>query len=116
MNKINFTRHLDRLAQALAWLAGLLPDRWYVVSVFGLATLCADEDDARRVERECNILYPRHAPHRAVLMGDVSAERERCAQIVEACRVPVGNSAAGEMAAEWTMDALREIRDAIRGA
>jgi hypothetical protein len=42
--------------------------------------------------------------------------RQRCVQIVEAYKVPVGNSAAGEMAAEWTMDALREIRDAIRGA
>lgn len=42
--------------------------------------------------------------------------RQRCVQIVEAHKVPVGNSAAGEMAAEWTMDALREIRDAIRGA
>lgn len=46
----------------------------------------------------------------------VREERERCAKIVEAYRVPVGNSAAGEMAAEWTMDALREVRDAIRGA
>ena len=46
----------------------------------------------------------------------VREERERCARIVEAYRVPVGNSAAGEMAAEWTMAALREIRDAIRGA
>lgn len=46
----------------------------------------------------------------------IAAERERCAQIVGVYRVPVGNSAAGEMAAEWTMDALREIRDAIRGA
>ncbi|MFN6253701.1 MAG: hypothetical protein ACK4Y5_16735 [Acetobacteraceae bacterium] len=46
----------------------------------------------------------------------VAAERERCAQIVETYPVPVGNSAAGEMAAEWTMDALREVRDAIRGA
>jgi hypothetical protein len=45
-----------------------------------------------------------------------AAERERCARIVEAHRVPVGNSAAGELAAEWTMDALREVRDAIRGA
>ena len=44
-----------------------------------------------------------------------AAERERCVRIVEAHQVPVGNSAAGEMAAEWTMDALREIRDAIRG-
>lgn len=42
--------------------------------------------------------------------------RQRCVQIVETYKVPVGNSAAGEMAAEWTMDALREIRDVIRGA
>lgn len=42
--------------------------------------------------------------------------RQRCVQILETYQVPVGNSAAGEMAAEWTMDALREVRDAIRGA
>ncbi len=44
----------------------------------------------------------------------VAQERERCARIVEAYKVPVGNSAAGEMACEWTMDALKEVRDAIR--
>lgn len=43
-------------------------------------------------------------------------ERERCVRILEAYRVPVGNSAAGEMAADWTMEALHEIRAAIRGA
>ena len=41
-------------------------------------------------------------------------ERERIIAIIESHQVPVGNSAAGEMAADWTMDALREIRDAIR--
>lgn len=41
--------------------------------------------------------------------------RQRCVQIVETYKVPVGNSAAGELAAEWAMDALREVRDAIRG-
>jgi hypothetical protein len=45
----------------------------------------------------------------------VAAERERCARIVESYRVPVGNSPAGELAAQWTIDALREIRDQIRG-
>lgn len=48
----------------------------------------------------------------AALMA--AAEREACAKIIEAHQVPVGNSAAGELAAEWTMDALREIRAAIR--
>ena len=66
--------------------------------------------------------YPADAKHfaplydQAALDAGVAAERERCVRIVEAYPVPVGNSAAGEMAAERTMDALREIRDAIRGA
>ena len=48
--------------------------------------------------------------------ASAAAERGRCLRIIEAHQVPVGNSAAGEMAAEWTMEALREVRDAIRGA
>ena len=34
--------------------------------------------------------------------------------IVEWQQIPVGNSAAGEMAADWTLDALRECRNDIR--
>ena len=37
-----------------------------------------------------------------------------CVEIVEAQRVPVGNSPAGEMAAKWTMNALRDTRDEIK--
>lgn len=48
------------------------------------------------------------------LSKSVMAERERCIRIIEAHQVQVGNSAAGEMAAEWTMDALREVRNAIK--
>lgn len=66
---------------------GLVPERWYVVSVDGRATLCADEADARNVERECNTLYPRHGPHRAVFLGDVAAERERCGRLVHTLSV-----------------------------
>ena len=58
--------------------------RWYVVSVDGRATLCADEADAKKVEHECNLLYPRHAPHRAMILGDIAEERERCAKACEA--------------------------------
>lgn len=36
---------------------------------------------------------------------------ESCTYIVETYKVSVGNSAAGEMACRWTMDALLEIRD-----
>jgi len=37
-----------------------------------------------------------------------------CIEKIETYRIPVGNSAAGEMACEWTYDALKEIRDEIR--
>lgn len=44
----------------------------------------------------------------------IAQERERCAKIVGTYQVPVGNSPAGELACDWTMDALREIDAAIR--
>lgn len=37
-----------------------------------------------------------------------------CLSIIEEYQVPVGNSAAGELAQEWTIDALREIRRRIQ--
>ena len=33
---------------------------------------------------------------------------------IETYRIPVGNSAAGELACEWTYDALNNIRDNIK--
>jgi pyrrolidone-carboxylate peptidase len=37
-----------------------------------------------------------------------------CISKIETHQIPVGNSAAGEMACEWTYAALKEIRDEIR--
>lgn len=37
-----------------------------------------------------------------------------CIDKIETYRIPVGNSAAGEMACEWTYDALESIRDDIK--
>ena len=37
-----------------------------------------------------------------------------CIDKIETYRIPVGNSAAGEMACEWTYDVLKEIRDEIK--
>ena len=37
-----------------------------------------------------------------------------CLDKIETHRIPVGNSAAGEMACEWTYAALKEIRDEIK--
>jgi hypothetical protein len=44
----------------------------------------------------------------------IAAEREACIKLIESYTIPVGNSAAGEMACEWTWDALKVIRNAIR--
>jgi hypothetical protein len=42
-------------------------------------------------------------------------EQNRCINIIENYQIPVGNSAAGEIACEMTYAALRDIRDRIRG-
>lgn len=39
---------------------------------------------------------------------------DRAAEIIGTYKVPVGNSCAGEMAAEWTMDALHEVWQKIK--
>lgn len=39
---------------------------------------------------------------------------QECIDKIETHRIPVGNSAAGEMACEWTYDALKQVRDDIK--
>lgn len=39
---------------------------------------------------------------------------QECIDKIETYRIPVGNSASGELACEWTYDALKEIRDDIK--
>ena len=39
---------------------------------------------------------------------------QECIDKIETYRIPVGNSAAGELACEWTYDALKQIRDDIK--
>ena len=40
--------------------------RWYCVNNMGMATLCADKEDAEDVARTCDMEWPRQGPHRAV--------------------------------------------------
>ena len=48
------------------------PPRWYSVNNMGMATLCADQDDAEDVASACDMDFPRQAPHRAVQLVEVS--------------------------------------------
>lgn len=60
--------------------------------------------------------YPAYSKQQMLDFAEASrrAALEEAIQIIETHQVPIGNSAAGEMAAGWTMDALHEIRDSIR--
>lgn len=71
-----------------------MPDRWYCVSRDGLATLCLNERNARQMVVECERDYPRQAPYRAAMLGDVAAERDRLRELVQAVRD--ANAAAAE--------------------
>lgn len=39
---------------------------------------------------------------------------KECVKSIEQHEIPVGNSAAGELACEWTYNALKEIRNEIK--
>lgn len=58
--------------------------RWYCVDANGLATRCVDQSDAQRVAMDASYMFPRSGPHRAVLLGDVAAERETIQRLREA--------------------------------
>ena len=63
--------------------------------------------------RQCN---PRIDPE-SLRARDLEVARlvlEAAAKVLTEYQIPVGNSAAGEMACEMTYDALKECRDGIR--
>ena len=43
-----------------------------------------------------------------------NAALDEAIEVIEKYRIPVGNSPAGELACDWTRDALEEIRDMLR--
>lgn len=78
-------------------------------------TMSLAADELRRLHARVQELEGASAPvAQPGIVAAVAAERARCVLIVERYQVPVGNSSAGELAGEWTMDALREVRDAIK--
>ena len=71
------------------------------------------QDDIIRIARDAGSIDSEEVIE-AVWNAFSAAEREAIIHIIETYRIPVGNSAAGEMACEWTYNALYEIRDHIR--
>jgi hypothetical protein len=56
----------------------------------------------------------RYAPRAKEIEKFAELIVQECIDKIETYRIPVGNSASGELACEWTYDALKEIRDDIK--
>jgi hypothetical protein len=65
--------------------------------------------------RDCVIKHTKD-PMNWQLVADEFAQliALECIDKIETYRIPVGNSASGELACEWTYQALLEIRDEIQ--
>jgi hypothetical protein len=87
-----------RLAAENAKLKQPFCARWYCMASNGLATLCANEQDARTMAEECDASWPKNAPHRAVLLGNVAALREVARRLV------AGIDHLDKLAREWEPD------------
>lgn len=57
------------------------PARWYMVNAAGMATLCADKQDAEQVAADAQAAWPHVGPHRAVQMVEVAAPPAPAAQV-----------------------------------
>ena len=53
------------------------------------------------------------AAHQAATLAERARVAKRCAEIVTDWQVPVGNSDAGVLASQWTLDELRGVRAMI---
>ncbi len=67
--------------------------RWYMINRDGMATLCADREDAEKEAKDADMAWPHSGPHRAV-------------QLVEA-------STAGFTAADMATAAAQGFRDGV---
>ena len=87
--------------------------RWYCVNNMGMATLCADQADAEMTAKDCNIQWPRQAPHRAVQLVEVSAlDTERTARIA----AQVENEALKAERARSGLAHRKAVQEAVREA
>ena len=65
--------------------------------------------------KKAGTLFETEVPEYAMLLEKFAELIVReCIDKIETYRIPVGNSCSGELAFEWTYDALKEIRDDIK--
>jgi hypothetical protein len=79
--------------------------RWYCVDADGRATLCRDKEHADGSCADYNAAYPNDPHYRAVLLGDVAAERETIQRLREVMqRMVAGLNHMDKLAREWEPD------------
>ena len=91
--------------------------RWYSVNNMGMATLCADKDDAEDVASDCDTEWPRQAPHRAVQFVELSElEKERTARIEAQQRLADAQELAAKSGLAHRMAVQRCVQAAVAEA
>ena len=86
--------------------------RLWIVRIFYLGINMINEE-IKRLSDECKL-------YNGWFCGNGNIENfaklivQECINKIETYRIPVGNSPAGELACDWTYDALKEIRDEIK--
>lgn len=82
----------------------LPPSRWYSVDVLGMATPCADEDDAIKTAAYNSIELPNLAPHRAMQLAPAALSSR-----------PVADSIRAEAAKtlQALVDELRDVQQEV---
>lgn len=66
------------------------PLGWYVVNNIGMATLCKDEAEAQLLAEDCDMVYKRQAPHRAVQLVAIATLQSQPAEVKRPQAAPVG--------------------------
>ena len=90
--------------------AETIPPRWYCVSNYGRATLCANEADAlAEVERD-TADWPLHAPYRAVRLVDASAVADDRELLTTALRALVWETGSDGIMAAQTDKVIKALR------
>lgn len=89
-------------------------DEALVMADFGYG-ITVDRKSVKSYEEAYKSLWEHSPPHDKKLWIDAwNSATENAISVVESYRVSVGNSSSGELAAEWTMNNLREVRDELR--
>ena len=81
------------------------PLGWYVVNNIGMATLCKDKAEAQLLAEDCDMVYQRQAPHRAVQLVALQAQPAEVSDVIAMVRERYRGTKWGK-AAECICDAV----------